>query len=87
MGNHPRYNSMSKQFANELKEHLAQYEGTEFSAFNNLLIDLGKLNVKYLQQLLTDLNKNGAMPPFYGDYHRMLVGFVESNILERTMLK
>lgn len=87
MGTHKTYGRMSKEFGTNLKEHLAQYEGKDFSAFNNLLAELRTLNLKYLQQLLSDLNKNGAMPPFYGDYHRMLVSSIESTIMERTILK
>lgn len=70
-----------------LKEHLAQFAGTSLSAFSNMLDDLSKLHIKYLQQLLSDLNDYGAMPPFYGDYYRMMVNTIETIILERTILK
>jgi hypothetical protein len=55
--------------------------------FNALLTDLRKLNVKYLQILLSDLKSGGAIPPWYGDYHRMLVIEIEASIIERTLLK
>ena len=55
--------------------------------FELVLNELCKLNTKYLQQLLSDLKTYGYIKPWSGDYHRMLIQCIESNILERTMLK
>lgn len=67
-----------------VEELMKTYTGP--SAFDNMISDLSKLNVKYLQQLLSDL-KDGYINPFPGDYHRMLQQAVETNIMERTLLK
>lgn len=72
-------------FTRKMDELLAAFSGK--SAFENLLIDLSKLNAKYLQQLLSDLNSKGSIYPFHGEYHKMLISSVETMIIERTMLK
>lgn len=68
-----------------------KYAGGRFGeysieSFNNMIAELLRLNTKYLQQLLSDL-RDGYIPPWSGDYHRMLQHAVELNILERTVLK
>jgi hypothetical protein len=57
------------------------------NSFELMLEELHKLNVKYLQQLLSDLRVYGYIRPWSGDYHRMLINSIESAILERTVLK
>lgn len=54
--------------------------------FPAMLKELLELNTKYLQQMLSDL-RSGYIPPWSGDYHRMLQHSIELSILERTMLK
>ena len=55
--------------------------------FQAMIGEFLKLNLKHLQTLLTELNTKGAIPPWYGDYHRMLIHRIEIAILERTMLQ
>lgn len=55
--------------------------------FELMLAELYKLNTKYLQLLLSDLRTYGYIKPWSGDYHRMLIQCIESNLLERVVLK
>jgi hypothetical protein len=78
-----------------ITEKYTRYVGDPFMAsntmkqdnFDAMIAELSTLNVKYLQVLLIDLKSNGAMPPWYGDYHRMFEHSIELRILERTILK
>ncbi len=55
--------------------------------FQAMISEFLQLNLKHLQTLLTELKNKGAIPPWYGDYHRMLIHRIELNILERTILE
>lgn len=57
-------------------------------AFNDMVIALSKLNVKYLQQLLSDLKEQPINSPFRSIHsqHQRLIGAVEHAILEKTVL-
>ncbi len=57
------------------------------SSFDLMMEELTKLNVKHCQQLLNDLKAQGAISPWYGDYHRSLILKLEFSIIERTVLK
>lgn len=49
--------------------------------FESLVCDLGKLNVKYLEQLINDLKSE------FNSANKALIARVELLILERTVLK
>ena len=74
----------AKIIGGNLEDHMIQ---TPSNSFELMLVELYKLNIKYLHQLLSDLRAYGYIKPWSGDYHRMLIQCVESNILERTLLK
>lgn len=61
--------------------------GLKTERFQLMVNELSTLNVKYLATLLNDLKTSGYMWKWSGDYHRQLQHFVESCILERTLLK
>lgn len=56
--------------------------------FHQMIAELSKLNVKYLQQLLSDLKKNNPNSPFnpIRAQHNRLISSLEHLILERTIL-
>lgn len=56
------------------------------SEFDLMINELYKLNIKYLQQLLTDL-KSGYYFRFWSGELAILQYSIETNILERTILK
>lgn len=74
----------AKIIGGNLEDHMIEMPTNSFEL---MLTELSKLNIKYLQQLLSDLRTYGYIKPWSGDYHRMLIQCVESNILERTVLK
>lgn len=53
--------------------------------FNEMLMRLKALNIKYLSLLLEDLNTSYC-GMWSGEYHTSLIRMVEGEILERTML-
>lgn len=57
--------------------------------FNDMIAALSKLNVKYLQQLLSDLKAEPIRTPFKAilSSHKRLISSVEHLLFERTMLK
>lgn len=57
------------------------------TAFDNLIQDLTKMNIKVIHVMLNDLNARGAIPPYYGQYHWKIVDALTSVVMERTMLK
>lgn len=62
-------------------------DGDGWKVFNQMLVELSKLNLKYLQPLQQELENSGAIHPWYGDYHRRLKTWIETEILERTILR
>lgn len=60
--------------------------GYKIATFDLMLSDLLKLNVKYLQQMLTDMS-DIYIGSLSGEYNSKLQTAVESAVLERTLLK
>jgi hypothetical protein len=55
--------------------------------FNAMIVELCALNLKYLQTLLCDLNKNDFIGLWNKECCRKMKDAIEASILERTILK